>query len=229
MLLDWLIPPLCVACRNEHATRHGDPLCTSCRAEIPWLGARTCPRCAQPRPCGRCPARRRAFDTAFAAVAYAGPVPALVNGLKERGALRLADTMAAQIVAAAPAALWPTQEDDEAALVPVPADPWRQRKRGIDHARQIAAALSTRTGLTTKTILARAAPRSRQVSRARSERLRADPADVQIRTPTRAPPRTAILVDDVHTTGATLHACSLALKGFGVARVVAVTYARTLA
>ena len=38
-----------------------------------------------------------------------------------------------------------------------------------------------------------------------------------------------LLVDDVHTTGATLHACSLALKGSGAARVVAVTYARAVA
>jgi predicted amidophosphoribosyltransferase len=37
-----------------------------------------------------------------------------------------------------------------------------------------------------------------------------------------------VLVDDVHTTGATLHACALALRAGGATAVRAVTYARTL-
>jgi len=221
MLLDWLVPPLCVACRADR----GDPLCAACRADLPWLGDRTCPRCAQPRPCGRCPARRMAFDRAWAPVAYSGPVPAIVNALKERGALTLADAMAAQIAVAAPEALW----EPGAVLVPVPADPWRRRRRGVDHARRIAAALAQRTGLPLVPILQRAGPHARQAGRTRGQRLRADRADVQVRTRRASRPASVLLVDDVHTTGATLHACSLALKGFGASRVVAVTYARAVA
>jgi predicted amidophosphoribosyltransferase len=37
-----------------------------------------------------------------------------------------------------------------------------------------------------------------------------------------------VLVDDVHTTGATLHACAQALREAGAGRVVAITWARTL-
>jgi predicted amidophosphoribosyltransferase len=158
-------------------------------------------------------------------VAYGGPVPALVNGLKERGALGLAGVMAAQIAVTAPAPTWGAG----AVLVPVPADPWRRRRRGVDHAGRLAVALGRRTGLPVAPVLARAGPRARHAGRGRGERLRADPADVQLRTRRPAPPRTAILVDDVHTTGATLHACALALKGAGTERVIAVTYARALA
>jgi predicted amidophosphoribosyltransferase len=161
---------------------------------------------------------------------YAGPVPALVNALKERGAVGLAALMAAQIVATAPSDLWPAPGDG-AVLVPVPADPWRRRRRGVDHAARLAAALTSRTDLPTAPILARGARRARQAGRRRAERLRADPAEVHVRTGRAPGPRdgVVVLVDDVHTTGATLHACAQALRRAGARRVVAVTYARTLA
>ena len=49
-----------------------------------------------------------------------------------------------------------------------------------------------------------------------------------MRTARAAVPEVAILVDDVHTTGATLHACALALRAAGASEVRATTFARTL-
>ncbi|HET6551375.1 MAG TPA: hypothetical protein VFG79_23105, partial [Solirubrobacter sp.] len=43
-----------------------------------------------------------------------------------------------------------------------------------------------------------------------------------------SPPPLAIIVDDVHTTGATLDACARALASEGTTMLAAITYARTL-
>ena len=87
-LLALVVPPICVACRRAGDVARSDPLCRACRQALPWLGASRCARCGLPAPCGpRCPARAQAFSGAWAPVAYAGAVPALVNALKERGAV----------------------------------------------------------------------------------------------------------------------------------------------
>lgn len=223
-LLEVLVPPACVACRRTGDGVRGDPLCRPCRTSLPWLPvAGRCQRCGLPERCAprSCPARAQAFDAAWAPLAYAGPVPGLVVALKDRGAVRLARLMAAQIAATAPPGTW---DGDGGTLVPVPADPLRRRLRGVDHATRLAAELAPRAGLAVARVLARErAPAHARLSR--TARLR---ADVGVRTRTGPIPSTAILVDDVHTTGATLHACALALRAAGAQRVRAVTYARTL-
>jgi predicted amidophosphoribosyltransferase len=217
-LLSLLAPPACSACGRPPGP--GDLLCRDCRIALPFLGADRCPRCALPLPCGPpCPAATLAFTAAWAPVAYDGPARALVLALKERGALVVARLMAAQIVATAPAGLF-----DGVVVVPVPADPLRRRLRGLDHAGRLAAELAARAGVPAELALRRRAGR-RQAGATRASRLRSGGVPVALRA---APPRIALLVDDVHTTGATLHACAVALRSGGTLDVRVATYARTL-
>jgi predicted amidophosphoribosyltransferase len=217
LLLDALAPPACLACCSPLET---GGLCGRCRASLPRLRD-PCPRCALPREagrCQRCPAGRAAFSQSWAAVAHAGTGRDVVLALKLRGALGAADVMAAQIVAGAPAWL------RGGALVPVPAAAARRRRRGFDPAGELAAALGRRTGSPVVRCLARRSADGRQVGRRRHERRSAREA---IRVAAEAPDR-VVLVDDVHTTGATLQACASALASAGSAQIRAVTYARTL-
>lgn len=220
-LVAALAPPACLACRAPLADAQAQ-LCVACRRALPWLTGRRCPRCDLPAPCGRrCPAHDAAFERAWAPLAHAGPARDLVAALKFRGALPVARLMAGQIAAGAPRELL-----DGAALVPVPLHPARRRARGFDQAALLAVALGARTGRPVAACLRRGGAATRQLGAGRAQR-RAAARGLELHVRGAVPQR-ALLVDDVHTTGATLDACARALRAAGAADVAAVSYARTL-
>jgi predicted amidophosphoribosyltransferase len=220
-LVALAVPPRCAACRAP-GRRASDVLCGACRRGLPWLTMPCCERCALPLPCGRrCPARAAPFDAAWSAVAYEGSARDVMHALKFSAARPLAGVMAAQIAANAPAGLL----HDGAAIVPVPPHPARLRRRGFDPAGLLARALARRTGLPLVAALRRSATDTRQLGASRDERLRGGRLAF---TPRATAPPIAILIDDVHTTGATLSACAAALRSAGATRVHALTWARAL-
>jgi predicted amidophosphoribosyltransferase len=219
-----LAPPACLACRAPLAAA-GAQLCLDCRRALPWLPASRCRRCGLPLPCasrgGGCPAAAAAFERAWAPLNHDGPARALVAGLKFRGALPVARLMAAQIAASAPRELLAG-----AVLVPVPLHPARRRARGFDQALLIANALAARTGLPVVACLRRDGRPTRQLGADHATRwAAAERQQLSVRGPT---PAYALLLDDVHTTGATFDACARTLRAAGARRVAAVSYARTL-
>jgi ComF family protein len=199
-----LAPPLCWGCDSPVGC--GEPLCRRCRASLHRLAAESV---------------WLSGVRVWAPVAYSGPARDLVRALKFRGAMGVADAMAAQIVANAPAELLAG-----VTLVPVPLHPRRIRSRGFNQAAAIADALARRAGLELADCLARTGSSVTQVGRDRAER-RAGPAGaIEVREP--VPAARVLLVDDVVTTAATLAACRDALVAAEPVEVGAVVFARTL-
>lgn len=203
LLGDVFAPPLCWSCSG--LARRGDPLCRECRRAL----------------------RRLVPDAVllsgvrvWAPVAYAGPARELVRALKFRGAVALADAMAAQIVANAPAGLL-----DGVTLVPVPLHPKRLRSRGYNQAAGIAEAIGRRMGIELDDCLTRSGPAVTQVGRDRAERRAGLAGSIEV---AHEPCDRVVLVDDVVTTGATLGACRQALVASGAREVTAVAFARTI-
>ena len=219
-LLALLAPPTCLACRRPLGAA-GSLLCPGCTRGLPWLRGPGCPRCGLPRHRRDrgCPAAGAAFALAWAPLAYDGVARDLVGALKFRGALPVARLMGAQLAPGLPPALRGVD-----AVVPVPPHRGRRRRRGFDPAGELARALAERLELPLVTCLRRGGGR-RQVGA--SQRARRDPGRLVVRA-VAPPPERVLLVDDVHTTGATLDACARALAAGGGRWIVAATYARTL-
>jgi predicted amidophosphoribosyltransferase len=219
-LLAILAPPACIACRAPLA-RADALLCGACLRALPWLRGWRCPRCALPRHGrGGCAAAAAGFDRAWAAMAYDGSARALMQALKLRAALPAAGVMAAQI-----AATLPVELARGATVVAVPPQPSRRRARGFDPAGALARSLAPRLALPLVPALVRRDRAGRQARAGRIARRAEGRIVVEAARAIGAP---VLLVDDVHTTGATLDACARVLREAGAPSVVAVTYARTL-
>src|SRR4051812_19292929 len=219
-LIAALAPPACVACRRTLRAA-GERLCPDCTRALPWLRG-GCPLCGLPRHRrAGCPALGAAFARSWAPLAYEGVARDLVAALKFRSALVAADVMAAHIAANLPS----EYRHPSAVLVPVPALPARRRARGFDPARVLARSLSPRILCPVADCLARDPHGGRQVGATRAVRRAPGRITIRVRGD---PPVHAVLVDDVHTTGATLEACANAILTAGGSVLGAITYARTL-
>jgi len=110
-------------------------------------------------------------------------------------------------------------------LCPVPLHWSRYIDRGFNQSTLIAHFLSRNTALSVHSLLRRVRNTGHQAWRTREDRLHAmDDAFVVRRNV--AVPKYVVLIDDIVTTGATLHACATVLQKAGVQRVDAWVIAR---
>ncbi len=105
-------------------------------------------------------------------------------------------------------------------VVWVPASRDRRRVRGYDQGRSLARAIGHSLGLAVRPLLARAGPDA-QEGRNRAERLSGP--EVRCRVP--RSPRHLIVVDDVITTGASMHAVAASLRRSGAQSVISTAVA----
>ncbi len=201
-LTSAVAPARCAGC--DSACDGAAALCAECRESL--LSGRGLVEAGPP-----------GVDLSVSAAEYRGAARRVAHGLKFGRRLVLARVAAEAMVAACPAG------EPRGTVVPVPASPLRGRWRGFDPAEEIAIAVAQCTGLPYRRCLRRR-PGPRQVGRPRSERLARPP---RVKVGRRGAPHEVLLVDDVHTTGATLGACAAALRAAGCARVVALTLARS--
>ena len=174
--------------------------------------------------CGACIVTPPPLDICLAAVTYAYPWSGLIADFKFRQHPGWAHSFA-QLLRATP---WVEPALDAAdMLIPMPLSRQRLQERGYNQARVLAHALD-RTKLADGVLL-RMLDTPAQRTLPRSERLRAvqhafavDPLQVG-----RLAQRRIVLLDDVMTSGASLHAAARVLRAAGAVHITAMVLART--
>lgn len=230
-LLDRLLPNACVLCDGDSR----EALCAGCEAQFFGAAAAIarCACCANPLAaaiqagplCGACLRQPPAFDRTLVAADYVLPIDQLVLQLKFGHRLALAplcarllrDAVLAQGDAALPAL-----------LCPVPLGPRRLAGRGYNQALEIARPLARGLGVA---LAPRLVYRIRDTAAQSSVAPAARQANI---AGAFAVPDAALVagrhigvVDDVMTSGRTLHELAATLKRHGAARVSNYVFART--
>jgi ComF family protein len=229
--LDLCFPRSCAGCGapDPEAMRH---LCWECFRDLAVLQPPFCERCGDPvagrvdhaYTCALCAARAPSFLRARSAVRYDGAAASAIRALKYHGATWLADDLAALLEGVTRAEYAGVTFD---AIVPVPLHPLRRRRRDFNQAELLAGRLARRLGAPVRARAVRrvrATPsQTRLTVRERADNMR---GAFQARAPMNLDGGRVLLVDDVMTTGATVHDAARALREGGVAEVWVVTVAR---
>ncbi len=209
-----------------------EPVCADCLRELADAGQGIpdrCPQCAMPSPaprtCADCRLRPPPWDGCAAALPYAYPWDGLITRLKFGDEPGLAAPLAG-LMACTPAIA--RALDGAEGVIAVPLSPARLAARGYNQALELARRLAPGERLL-RGVLRRVRDTDPQSTLDREDRA-ANLRHAFAVDPARAATirgRRLLLVDDVMTSGATLHEAARVLRAAGAARVSAVVLART--
>lgn len=237
MAVDWALPPRCPHCGEIVG---GDQqLCLACWQGLDFLDGPACVACSMPlvqakahvaMACGACMAEPHALEGAPAAVAYGAVARRMALRLKHGRKMGDAKLMA-RFMARHVAILREGTGHGEVLLLPVPLHRWRLWSRGYNQSAVLADHIGRISGVAVDKFLLKrkkATPVLRGKGRKERYQIVRGAFAVEVKDRPNLQGKHAILVDDVHASGATLRACAATLKRAGAARVSAVTWARVV-
>lgn len=229
--VDLIFPPLCQVCGD----RSQAAICDGCQSQIKFIERPWCARCGLPFPplatgvgeCAHCRNGKPAYDVARSVGYYDGPLRDALRAFKYRRKVRLSGALAGMLARRFEALRGERDLPAPDCLVPVPLH-WRRRwRRGFNQSlllcRDLARLLDS-VPVTELLVRRRATqPQTELRRRARLENLRGAFA---LRRGTEVAGKHVVVVDDMMTTGATLHECAKVLKRAKCATVVCLTVGR---
>ncbi len=238
-LARWSSPAPCRVCKETLENASRIPICRTCLASLVPYNGPMCGHCGRPvvsatrsgetaPQCHVCSRGLYDFDFARSFGTYTPAMARAIVLLKYQKVLPLGGWFASrlqEVVARTPEIF----AADIDIIVSVPVHPARLRERGYNQAELIARPLARRLGLPFRSyLLVRTKPRPDKLTLTLRERWRTVKGAYAIRQGTRVDNLRVLLVDDVMTTGATLDACSRALRGAGAATIAGLVVARAI-
>lgn len=230
-LLDVVVPPRCPSCGDMVADDM--QFCGQCWPKLNFISDPACVSCGRPfgegrdegQVCGACLARPPLHDGICAAVIYDDISREIPLKLKYGRRIGLAKMIAHAL------ARYMERGAEDALLVPVPLHRVRLWDRGFNQAALIAAALheSYGTELSQDALLRiKRTPALKGMTGRERAKILAGAMAVNPRRAEMIQGRHIMLVDDVHTSGATTNACVRVLKKAGAASVTIYCWARVI-
>ena len=229
-VVELFYPSNCVGC--GHPQDFGTFLCKDCKATSPRIQAPFCRCCSRPFDgviagefcCPNCEDRKPAFDCVVSNYQAKGVLRDLIHRFKYGRQYHLRRVLVEYLVEA-------TQDPRIQAgpvhyLVPVPLHPTRLRERGFNQADALAETLSKRTRVPVLRCVERQRYTNTQTRFDRVERMQNLRDAFALRKNNNVRGKHLVLLDDVLTTGSTLHECALVLRAAGAESVRAITAAR---
>lgn len=218
IIQDYLLPPTCLLC--GHDGDGGIDLCRYCREQLPQ-NLCCCYRCglamatvtAAPTPCGRCLSLNPAFDVTHAPYLHQAGIRHLVTALKFS-----ADYKNARLLGQLLARHLQQQTERPEYIIPVPLHPTRYRQRGFNQSLEIARTVSKQLQLPLDfSSCKRIKNTTQQTSLSAKQRRNNMKRAFAVVKPLKA--KHVAILDDVMTTGSTMHELAQVLKNAGVEQV----------
>lgn len=233
--LHVIFPSTCANCKTR---LWDDPIpfvCRACWETVIPISGPCCPHCGGPftspvalqyspsHECGACRNKPPAFTQTWSLFPYQSPLKEAIILFKYRGKRSLTKPFLQAIIPALPTL--PTID----VLMPVPLHPQRLREREYNQSLLLAHGLSQHLQIPlVLSCLLRIKATVPQTSLSRKERLTNLHRVFAIDDATRIKDKRILLIDDVFTTGTTLHECAKALRKAGSGPVYGLTLARML-
>ena len=226
-ILDLVLPPVCYVCGRSCSSKYG--LCEACLAKIKRIPPPYCPKCGRritnnETICAECTLKDSHVEKAWACCYYENSIKECIHLFKYRGYAGLADIFRDIMVAFVRKNGIDKTID---LIVPVPVHPAKKRERTYNHAEILARSLSKNLEIPMDVKNLKKIKWTRSQSeldkKKRSKNLRGTFLAVRKEA---FSGKNVLLVDDVHTTGATVNECAKALLSAEANKVFSLALAR---
>ncbi len=222
-MIEQLFPGRCGVC--DGLIKGNDGVCETCRRSLPYVGDRICMKCGKPvsedvEYCSDCRKWERCFHSGRAVFLYDEKMREAMGRFKYQGRCEYASFYGEQIVKCLGEQIrrWNVQ-----ALIPVPLHDARRRRRGYNQAELLAVEVGKRLNIP---VLSDYVTREKKTAPQKEldfkERNRNLAKAFQVsKEQRRLYPhlKRVIIIDDIYTTGSTVHNCTKCLLDAGISLV----------
>ena len=235
IFLHVLFPTTCARCNTPLWDDPVPFVCRACWDTVVPISGPCCPHCGGPfaspvarqhsptHTCGACRAKPPAFTQTWSLFPYQSPLKEAIIGFKYRGKRSLTTSFLQAMIPTLPT-LPPID-----VLIPIPLHAQRLREREYNQSLLLAHGLSQHLQIPLLlSCLLRVRETVPQTSLSRTDRLTNLHRAFAVDDASRIKGQCILLIDDVYTTGTTLHECAKTLRKAGSGPVYGLTLARML-